>query len=146
MFSVVMTALVLACPFLECQECCGTCPVHVAAVASGHEGHEPCCDLHSQAADLGQTGPQEPEPCDHRCPHSGNDKDCLCNGAIIPGTARCPDHDRDIAYAVAVFTDASVVSPFAAEHAETFSFCHGASFSPLISGREIRTLVGSLLL
>ena len=134
LISVVMTALVLACPFLEYGACCDMCPTQHSAVDCCHAAQDDLCDHDDKT------------PCNHNCPHESSDKDCLCKGAIVPAAARCPDSDRDLGLVVVTVADGLIAPQLAANHAKEPALAHGSHFPPLLSGRDICTLVGSQLL
>ena len=138
--SVLMTAIVLACPFVDGGECCGMCsPDSAAEIAEIQSSHGHGCDC---SGDDDNT-PILPGP-GHDCPDGCHDSDCVCSGAVLAESTKCPNRDDVLvasAYTLVMFTSPS----FAQDTAATF-MCRGCHFPPLIVGRDIRTLVASYLL
>lgn len=79
--TLLMLAQVLACPFLDCGECGGSCETEALSVAASCE----CC-RDSEPAQHGQL----PVPChDPDCPDQSCQ--CLCGGAVQATTVKCPN-------------------------------------------------------
>lgn len=133
--SVVMTALLLACPFLDCGKCWGMCPVQAALDSDCcHHDHDAPCDEDSDA------------PGRHGCPNACNEVDCICDGAIVPDVTRCSDRDVDNGFFAAPAIHGCITPQLTALYAQDQSLYRGSHFPPLLSGRDICTLVGSHLL
>jgi len=150
--SAVMTAIMLACPFLDNGECCGKCPSHHAAVKAenidehqaAHVDHS-CCD-HDHSSLLLNEAEGSDEPCNHKCPHSVSENDCLCHGAVLPSHVRCPDHDLDSTW---LDIDVSDIGGFASSMlcvAQLTPHQPISHFPPLLSGWQMRVQVSSYLL
>ena len=72
--------------------------------------------------------------------------DCFCNGAVLSDGTPSPDHDVDRGFLVVVVINSSTKSQFAGTNTDDPSLAHRSHFPPLVSGRDICTLVGSHLL
>jgi hypothetical protein len=133
--SVVTTALMLACPFMNSGHCCGICPSHLAKAACGHD--------HRSAGNVDPCERDQDAPCDHDCPHE-IDANCICHGAIVPDAQRRAGRDK-IAAVANVWTDADFTAQLALPTHDP-ARCHGCHFPPFLSGRDICTLVNRHLL
>lgn len=151
--SVVMAAIMLACPFLDTGECCGKCPAHHAAVTVQNDAGQKnadqvshsCCD-HSHEPQLAAETHHQDAPCNHRCPHSVPKTDCLCHGAVLPNHVRCPDHDLDFTWLNIGFANLGVVSGPSDGVSQSTPDYACSHFPPLLSGRQMRVQVSSYLL
>lgn len=79
--TLLMLAQVLACPFLDCGECGGSCEAEVLSVA------DTCgCCPDSEPTQNGRwpVPCQDPDCADQSC-------QCLCGGAVQAATVKCPD-------------------------------------------------------
>lgn len=127
--SVLMTALVLSCPFLGCGECCGMSPdQHVLASGCEH-AYDTCGDCDSKL------------PSDHNCPHSDEVADCFCEGAVLPDSTTHLELDVVSAFHGFVSVDSRTTLQLVALKGQDESLSHGSHFPPLLSGRDICTLV-----
>ncbi len=136
--TVVMTALVLLCPFFSCGECGGISP---AAAADSVEG-EAAGALFCSCCRGEHTAPVKPE-----LPDDERDVDCFCAGTVLPAVAECPEPgDSTGDLPLTVVDSAYALSPQALlSHSSRLprNRCH---FPPMSSGREIRALIDSHLL
>ena len=151
--SVVMAAIMLACPLLDNGECCGECPAHHAAVRAENDAHQQhaervknsCCS-HGHAPQLTTEMEHGDTPCNHRCPHSVPKTDCVCHGAVLPNHVHCPDHDLDFTWLDIEVCNLGIVAGSVdgvSQLAANYAFSH---FPPLLSGRQMRVQVNSYLL
>lgn len=83
-------------------------------------------------------------PCDHDDSDDSKHFDCFCNGAVLSDATDCPDHDSPGGLVDVVVTDS--LRQFTGTQDSDLSFIHRSHFPPLLSGRDICTLLGSLLL
>ncbi|MDA1049348.1 MAG: hypothetical protein O3C40_02570 [Planctomycetota bacterium] len=132
--SFVMTALVLGCP-LQCAECCGMCWNQAYADSDSPAcGNDADCDCK----------PDGQLPCDHDG-GSSKEADCFCNGAVLSDGAKCPDLDVNRGF-FAVVMNGTVARQLAGTSSGNPALRGGSHFPPLVSGRDICTLVNSYLL
>lgn len=136
--SLLMAALVLACPFCDCGECCGMCLPSACVEPDGCDeaGETVCACGCEHEAQL---------PCDHNVPEDSKHFDCFCDGAVLSDSTNNPGYDLDRGL-VAVLGDDSEVCESTGTRASDPSLLHGSHFPPLLSGRDICTLLGSHLL
>ena len=84
-------------------------------------------------------------PCDHDRSDDSKHFDCFCNGAVLSDGTDCPDHDLDRGL-IAIVVDSSDTSQLVGTQTSDPSLLHSSHFPPLLSGRDICTLLGSHLL
>lgn len=135
--SLVMTALVLACPFCDCGECCGMCSPAECVLPDG------CDEAVEKVCGCG-CGEEAQLPCDHDDSDNSKHFDCFCNGAVLSDATDCPDHDSHDGLVAVVVMDG--LRQFTGTQNFHPSFTHRSHFPPLLSGRDICTLLGSHLL
>lgn len=137
--SLIMTALVLACPYCDCGECCGMFLPDACVDSDGcDEGVEAVCGCDCDG--------DAQFPCDHDRSDRSQNVDCFCNGAVLSDGTHCPDHDTDGGLFAMAVMDTSITRQFAGTQTTDPSLLRGVHFPPLLSGRDICTLIGSYLL
>ncbi|MEO8494256.1 MAG: hypothetical protein ABI614_04245 [Planctomycetota bacterium] len=138
LISVAMTALVLVCPY-QCGDCCGMSRTDACVDSDS-------CDAGDKAGcDCGGDREEQPARDDDR-PGGSKEADCFCNGAVLSVGTRCPDHDVDRGLFGAVVINTSLTRQFAGTGSRDPALRCGSHFPPLLSGRDICTLVSSYLL
>jgi hypothetical protein len=101
------------------------CQAHCRTQCGGHE----------------KCGGHEWAPSDHDCSHEDH-VDCICHGATLPNTVRCPDRAEEYS----IVANAIAVSQFVALSDRQLPLLSSSHFSSSTSGREICILLGTQLL
>jgi hypothetical protein len=144
LISVLLAALALACPFLDCIECFGTCLAPGESAQCRHGVFVAFADRQfHEAADELECGHRFPHHTPLHSQHGNGESDCLCKGAIVAIAQKAPDTDNESALVALIAADSLMAPPAATLNNSEPSLFLGSHFPPLLSGRDIRTLVSS---
>jgi len=147
--NVVMTVLVIVCPYLPCRDTClGSCAAAQSESAPAQKSASATCCHHRDCEDQKQHSEnQEQRPVQPQCPQDGKLPNCFCGGAVIATMVDCPSLIEADSLAEFLLVDLND-----AAHMSTRSVClrdnphRGCHFPPYSSGREICHLSASYLL
>jgi hypothetical protein len=137
---VLQITLVVLCPVFDLAHGCGECTEHLKAVDGDCAEHSADEDWCSQ---LGED--RSDSPCEHDCPYEGNHANCFCKAAV--SSTGCNGRVR-AAYAVGSLFIAKPAHRRHSASGRTRNACmeQSASAFALLSGWEIRALIGSLII
>ena len=128
-FTVLLAAVVVACPYVHTGSCSASSCAHAAPAAT--------CDAHDHGHDC-----PAPEPVPVPARDAGTD--CLCSGAVLASSVRVDIQDSQSQPCLVAFDLTQLgtaATTLAASPVLETSFYGGCHFPPLLSGRDLTTLV-----